>query len=48
MASHDLAATGHIADRALILRRGRKVYEGPVDGDLATLYQQSIRRGAPT
>ncbi len=43
MASHDLAATGQIADRALVLRRGRKVYEGPVDGDLATLYQQAVR-----
>lgn len=42
MASHDLAATGALADRALILRRGRKAYEGPVDGDLAVLYRETL------
>lgn len=42
MASHDLAATGELADRALILRRGRKAYEGPVDGDLAVLYREVL------
>ncbi len=42
MASHDLAATGALADRALILRRGRKAYEGPVEGDLAVLYRETL------
>lgn len=42
MASHDLAAMGRIADRMLLLRRGRKVYEGPVEGDLATQYRARL------
>ncbi|MCB9552026.1 MAG: ABC transporter ATP-binding protein [bacterium] len=42
MASHDLDATGALADRALVLRRGRKVYEGPVDGSLVALYHRAI------
>jgi len=49
MASHDLTATGDLADRALVLRRGRKVYEGPIDRDLAVLYREVIdggKRGA--
>jgi heme exporter protein A len=46
MASHDLEATDQLADRALILRRGRKVFEGPVTagipGGLASLYHETL------
>lgn len=47
MASHDLAATGQLADRALILRRGRKAYEGPVTDDLAVLYRDVLDGAGP-
>ncbi|MCA9542943.1 MAG: ABC transporter ATP-binding protein [Myxococcales bacterium] len=47
MASHDLAATEKVADRALILANGRKCYEGPVQGDLAGLYAQAIAGELP-
>jgi heme exporter protein A len=42
LASHDLAITETLADRALVLRRGRKVYEGTVAGDLAALYRERV------
>ena len=42
VASHDLEAIGRVADRALILRRGRKRHLGPIAPDLATLYRESI------
>jgi len=42
MATHDLRSTAALADRALILRRGRKVFEGPLDGDLASIYHTAL------
>ena len=42
MATHDLRSTAELADRALILRRGRKVFEGPFDGDLAATYHGAL------
>lgn len=42
MASHDLVATGSVADRVLLLRRGRKLYEGPLEGELGALYQTQL------
>ncbi len=42
LASHDLVAADRLADRALILRRGRKAYEGPVEPSLPELYAQVI------
>jgi heme exporter protein A len=42
VASHDLEAVGRIADRALILRRGRKRHLGAIAPDLATLYRESL------
>ena len=46
LASHDLKTTARLADRALILRRGRKVYEGAIEGDLADLYHRQIAERA--
>ncbi len=46
LASHDLALTGTVSDRALILRRGRKVYEGPLNGDLGALYAKHTGEAA--
>jgi len=46
MASHDLRSTAKIADRALILRRGRKVFEGAFDGDLADTYHRALHGAA--
>ena len=45
-ASHDLGALGRIADRALVLRGGRKLYEGAVEGDLATTYHNHVGQPA--
>jgi heme exporter protein A len=42
MASHDLAATNQLVDRALVLVDGRKAYEGPVQGDLVEVYQRAV------
>lgn len=42
VASHDLEAVGRIADRALILRRGRKRHLGPIAPDLPTLYREIL------
>lgn len=42
VASHDLEALGKIADRALILRRGRKRHLGAIAPDLPTLYREVI------
>ena len=42
LVSHDLKTANLLADRALILRRGRKVFEGPTSGDLATLYNEIV------
>jgi heme exporter protein A len=39
MATHDLGAVNGLCDRALVLRRGRAAYDGPVRGDLAGLYE---------
>ena len=41
LASHDLETTGLIADRALILRRGQAVHDGPIEGSLAELYRST-------
>lgn len=41
LASHDLAAISRIADRALILQRGRRRYLGP-GGDLGRIYQDAL------
>ncbi len=46
LASHDLALTATLADRALMLQRGRKVFEGPVEGDLAALYRERVEEAA--
>lgn len=43
MASHDLPATGEVCDRALVLMRGRKRFEGPFEGDLGDLYHRSLQ-----
>lgn len=42
MATHDLISAATIADRALILRRGRKVFLGPIEGDLAERYHRAL------
>ncbi len=42
VASHDLEAIGRVADRALILRNGRKVYEGPTYADLEATYHRHV------
>lgn len=47
MASHDLAATGEVCDRALVLVNGRKRFEGSVAGDLSTLYGQTLAARGP-
>ncbi|MCA9538968.1 MAG: ABC transporter ATP-binding protein [Myxococcales bacterium] len=44
LVSHDLPAAGRLADRALILRRGRKLYEGPVEEPLAALYDRALAK----
>lgn len=46
MASHDLRSTADLADRALILRRGRKVFEGAFDDDLASVYHRALAGAA--
>lgn len=46
MATHDLAGSSAIADRALVLRRGRAVYDGPARGDLAGVYEDHARGAA--
>jgi heme ABC exporter ATP-binding subunit CcmA len=45
--SHDLSLVQRLADRIIILRRGRKVFEGPLDGPLVDVYRQAQegRRG---
>ena len=42
--SHDLGVMERISDVALMLKRGRKAYSGPLTGDpsLAALYQRSV------
>lgn len=42
LASHDLAITETLSDRVLVLRRGRKAYEGPLQGGLAGLYEAQV------
>ena len=44
MVSHDLPVASKVADHALILRRGRKMFHGPVHGDLAETYQASVQQ----
>ncbi len=44
--SHDLRAIGELADRAVVLRGGRKVFEGDVEGDLASTYHAHVDRPA--
>ena len=46
VSSHDLAVLDSIADEALILERGRVVYDGPVEGTLSSLYRKTIEGGA--
>ena len=48
LVSHDLGTAAPLADRALVLRRGRKVFEGPPEPDLSTTYRTALarRRGA--
>jgi heme exporter protein A len=41
LASHDLAAISRVADRALVLQRGRRRYLGP-GGDLGRIYQDAL------
>ncbi|MEZ4470042.1 MAG: ATP-binding cassette domain-containing protein [bacterium] len=42
LASHDLGAVEQIADRALILRRGRRRFLGPVEGSLVACYHAAV------
>lgn len=42
--SHDLKSLGRLADRALILRAGHKVFEGPAGDDLTATYHTHIAR----
>ncbi|MBU0552293.1 ABC transporter ATP-binding protein [Myxococcota bacterium] len=42
LVSHDLSATATIADRVLILKRGRRRFEGAVQGDLVARYHQEV------
>ncbi len=46
MATHDLGAVSDLCDRALVLRRGRRAYDGPVDGDLTGLYESHVAGAA--
>ena len=40
--SHDLSVTGQLADKALVLRRGRVVYDGDVKENLASTYRAAL------
>jgi len=40
--SHDLGSVGRLADRAVVLRGGRKVFEGDVRDDLGATYQAHV------
>jgi ABC-type multidrug transport system ATPase subunit len=44
--SHDLKSLGPLADRALVLRAGHKVYEGDAGDDLAATYHAHVGRPA--
>ncbi len=45
VSSHDLSALEHITDDALILKRGRVVFDGPLTGSLKALYRTTIEGG---
>ena len=46
LASHDLTITGTLATRMLVLKRGRALYEGAIDGDLAPAYRRVLDQGS--
>ncbi len=43
LTSHDLTLVERLADRCLVLRRGRKRYEGLIDGQLADVYANALK-----
>ena len=45
LVSHDLATTATMVDRAIVLRRGRRVFQGPIQQDLAGVYAQALGAG---
>ncbi len=42
LVSHDLSTSSTLADRALVLRAGRKMLETDVHGDLGAVYQNAL------
>ncbi|MEE2786025.1 MAG: ABC transporter ATP-binding protein [Myxococcota bacterium] len=45
LVSHDLKMTAQLADRVLILRRGRTIFDGPADSDIAHQYHEALHSG---
>ena len=45
LVSHDLKMTAKLADRILVLRRGRTIFDGPADSDIAAQYHGVLHSG---